>query len=60
MKTAKQFLRRSAAFLLAASLLCTAALAAEPEKTTAEQRREDLEFLDYRGPGAVARYEKGH
>ncbi len=45
MKTAKQFLRRSAAFLLAASLLCTAALAAEPEKTTAEQRREDLEFL---------------
>ena len=41
----RQFLRRSAVLFLAASLLCTAALAAEPEKTRTEQRMEDLEFL---------------
>ena len=45
MKAVKQFLRRGAASFLAAALLCTAVLAAETEKTKAEQRREDLEFL---------------
>lgn len=45
MRPAKHLLRRGAASLLAAVLLCTAVLAAEPEKTEAERRREDLEFL---------------
>ncbi len=45
MRPIRQFLRRCAASFLAAALLCTAALAAEPEKTKADQRREDLEFL---------------
>lgn len=45
MRHAKDFLRRGAASLLAAVLLCAAALAAEPEKSQAERRREDLEFL---------------
>lgn len=36
---------RGTAMCLTAALLCTAVLAAEPEKTTAERRREDLEFL---------------
>nr|WP_325250870.1 hypothetical protein [uncultured Oscillibacter sp.] len=45
MRPAKHLLRQGAASLLAAVLLCTAVLAAEPEKTEAECRREDLEFL---------------
>lgn len=45
MQSVKQILRRGTASLLAAALLCTAALAAEVEKTKAEQRREDLAFL---------------
>ena len=45
MKHVKHYLQQGAASLLAAALLCTAVLAAEPEKTAAERRREDLEFL---------------
>lgn len=41
----KQFLRRGAASFLAAALLCTAALAAEVERSQADRRREDLDFL---------------
>ena len=45
MRHAKDFLRRGAASLLAAAVLCAVSLAAEPEKSQAERRREDLEFL---------------
>lgn len=45
MRAIKQSLRLGAAICLAATLLCTAALAAEPAKTRTEQRREDLNFL---------------
>ena len=45
MRHAKDFLRRGAASLLAAAVLCAVSLAAEPEKSQAERGREDLEFL---------------
>ena len=44
-KLVTAFLRRGAALCLAAAVLCTAVLAAEPEKSRAELRREDLDFL---------------